>query len=179
MMKPRITPIIITAAISAVILFGGWSVYHQVAVAAPLEKAVADIEGVKSIGKPVISEEQVMIDVVLESGANVRSVYNGIEKNGSDVIGDRALKLNIKTESDEQLESLWSSVLFDIAEAMETRAYSSIPDVMKDAAAQTKGVSVTTEMDETNVYITITNEASVKYVVLPRTPIQMGVWQNA
>jgi hypothetical protein len=39
-----------------------------------------------------------------------------------------------------------------------------------------KDVKVTTEMDDTNVYITIKNTEAVKYVVLPRTPDQLEAW---
>ncbi|CAM3972953.1 hypothetical protein L1N85_04280 [Paenibacillus alkaliterrae] len=176
MMKPRVMPIIITAAISASVLFGGWAIYNQAAVAAPLEKAVKNVEGVVSSTKPVMTSDRVMIDMVLEPDANVKSIYETVQANGKDVFGDRKLELNIKAESSKQLEELWSASLFQVAEAMETKAYSDIPIAMAEAAESYKDVSVTTDMDDTNVYITIKNAESVKYVVLPRAAAQLGVW---
>jgi hypothetical protein len=31
-------------------------------------------------------------------------------------------------------------------------------------------------MDETNVYVRLTDGVNSKYIILPRTPAQMGVW---
>lgn len=176
MMKPRVVPILITAAITASVLFGGWAIYNQVAVAAPLEQVVKEIEGVVSSEKPVMGRDQVTIELVLAPNANIRNVYETIAANGKDVFGDRRLELEIKEEPSEQLDELWYASLFKVAEAMETKTYSNIPIAMKDAAKSYNDVSVTTEMDDTNVYITIKGKEAIKYVVLPRTPAQLEAW---
>lgn len=176
MMRPKVMPVLVTAAITASVLFGGWAIYNQVAVAAPLDKVVNEVDGVISSGKPVMTKENVIIDVVLDPAANVRSVYEAIEKNGSGVFGDRKLELNIETKSDKELDDIWSKALFQVAEAMETKTYSTIPAAVKEAAAGDENVNVTTEMDEDNVYITLKNGDAVKYIVLPRTPAMLEVW---
>lgn len=177
--KPRVIPIIITAAIAASLLFGGWSIYNQVAVAAPLEQAVKEIDNVVKASKPVMTREQVRIELELAPNANIRTIYETISKNGKDVFGDRELVLQFQTKPNEQLDEIWYASLFEIAEAMETKSYSDIPNAMSEAIKPYKGVTVTTEMDDKNVYITLKNEQSVKYVVLPRTPAQLEVWTNA
>lgn len=179
MRKPRVIPVVITAAITSSLLFGGWAIYNQVAVAAPLEQVVKEIEGVATSSTPVMTNDQVSIELELEPGANIRSVYENIAASGKDVFGDRKLNLDIQTEPSKQLDELWYAALFQIAEAMENQSYSDIPQAMQDAAKLYNNVTVTTEMDDTNVYITIKDEESVKYVVLPRTPAQMEVWTNA
>ncbi|WP_424766028.1 hypothetical protein [Paenibacillus sp. sgz302251] len=176
MIKPRLVPILLTAAITASVLFGGWAIYNQVAVAAPIGKVVAHINGVVSSSKPVMTRDQVTLDLVLKPEANIREIYQEIAQNGKDVFGDRKLAINIQTNSDTQLEEFWSESLFRVAEAMETKAYSDIPHAMKDAAKTHANVTVTTDMDDTNVYITMKNADAVKYVVLPRTPSQLEAW---
>ncbi|WP_054024529.1 hypothetical protein [Bacillus sp. FJAT-28004] len=176
MMKPRVIPIVITAAITASVLFGGWAIYNQVAVAAPLEKVTKGIESVVSSEKPVMDRNKVAISLELAPNANLRDVYESIAANGKDVVGERKLELNIKEKSNKQLEDLWYASMFEVAEAMERKTYSNIPDAMNEAAKSMKDVTVTTEMDETNVYITIKNNEAVKYVVLPRTPNQLEAW---
>lgn len=176
MMRPRVVPVIITAAITASVLFGGWAIYNQVVVAAPLEQVVKEVQGVVSSDKPVMNSDQVTIQLELTPDANIRDIYESIAANGKDVFGDRKLQLNIKGKSNKQLDDLWYASLFKVAEAMETKTYSSIPTAMNDAAKSMKDVKVTTEMDETNVYITIKNTEAVKYVVLPRTPGQLEAW---
>ncbi|MCA0754371.1 hypothetical protein KP806_04870 [Paenibacillus sp. N4] len=176
MMRPRVIPVLITAAITASVLFGGWAIYNQVAIAAPLDKVVNDVDGVISSGKPVMTKDNVVIDVVLDPDANVRAVYEAIAANGSGVFGDRKLELNIETKSDKQLDDIWSKALFQVAEAMETKTYSNIPGAVKEAAAGSVDVSVSTEMDDNNVYVTLKNGDTVKYIVLPRNPAMLEVW---
>ncbi|MBD2869701.1 hypothetical protein [Paenibacillus arenilitoris] len=176
MRKPRVIPVLITAAVAASLLFGGWAVYNQVAVAAPLEKVAKEAEGVASSAKPVMDDKQVTIDVVLEPDANIRDVYERIAANGKELFGGRKLNLNVKSESSKELDELWSSSLFVVAEAMETKAYSNIPAALKEAAKGYDGVTVSTEMDETNVYVTLKKADTAKYIVLPRTPAQLEVW---
>ncbi|MGM0880424.1 MAG: hypothetical protein ACQEXQ_05210 [Bacillota bacterium] len=179
MMRPRIIPVIITAAVTASIFFGGWAIYNQVAVAAPLEEAVKEIEGVVSAKKPIMDSEHVTVELELTTDANVRTIYETIAANGKDVFGDRKLELEIESKPSKQLDELWYASLFQVAEAMETKSYSDIPKAMNEAAKAYKDVTVLTEMDETNVYITIKDAVSAKYVVLPRTPVQLEVWSNA
>lgn len=175
-MKLRVLPIILTVAASAIVLFGGWLLYNQFAVDAPMQKVIKQVEGIASSDAPVIDNKRVTIKLQLDSNANLKTVYDAISKQGKDVIGDRELVLDIKNnDSSEQLDELWSSVLFDVAEAMETKTYSDIPAAMERLANENKGVNSVTEMDDTNVYITIKNESSSKYIVLPRTPVQLEV----
>ncbi|WP_138750992.1 hypothetical protein [Paenibacillus sinopodophylli] len=176
MMKPRIVPIVITAAISAGVLFGGWAIYNQVSVAAPLEQVAKEVSGVISSDKPIMNSSQVTISLELAADASLRDVYERIEANGSKVFDDRKLLLNIKQKPDKQLDEIWYAAMFDIAEAMETKTYSGIPAAMDRASKDNKNVTVATEMDETNVYITLRMQDAVKYVVLPRTSTQMEAW---
>lgn len=176
MKKPRVIPIVITAAITASVLFGGWAIYNQVAVAAPLEQVTKNVQGVVSSEKPVMDRDKIAISLELDPNANLRDVYESIAANGKDVLGERKLELNIKEKSSKQLEDIWYASMFEVAEAMETKAYSDIPDAMSSAAKSIKDVTVTTEMDEINVYITIKNNEAVKYIVLPRKPVQLEAW---
>ena len=70
-------------------------------------------------------------------------------------------------------------MLFKVAEAMENRRYADIPDAMETLTETHRGLSVDTSLDNENVYITMKQDGAVKYIVLPRTPVRMGVWPNA
>jgi len=177
--KSRIYVVLTAAALSALLLFGGWMLYNKTAIAAPLEKAIADLPDVVDYDKPIRSQDLVKVELQLTNNANVREIYHDINTNAASAIGDRKLELNIKSEQNSQLELIWQSALFPIAEAMESKAYSQIPAIMSDAAASYEQVSAVTEIDEDNVYITLKNEDSVKYIVLPRVPAQLEVWTNA
>ncbi|WP_139999498.1 hypothetical protein [Paenibacillus paridis] len=176
MLKPRVIPIIVTAAITAVVLFGGWAIYNQVAVAAPLEQVVNGVSGVASSDKPVMNRNQVDIRLSLAPDANLKDVYQSIASNGKKVFGDRTLSLAFDGDSSKQLDQLWNQSLFAVAEAMENKTYSSIPAAMNEAAKSMTNVSVTTEMDDINVYVTLKDKEAVKYVVLPRNSAQLEAW---
>jgi len=178
--KLRITPILLTVAASALILFGGWVLYNQFAVEAPLQKAVNQISGIASADAPKMDKERVALRVTLEPNANLKAVYDSINKQGKSSIGNRELQLSIdNATSSERLEKLWSTVLFTVAESMETKRYSDIPVAMDKLAQTNSGIKVVTEMDQTNVYVTIKDETSSKYVVLPRTPAMLEVSAHA
>ncbi|RIX53530.1 hypothetical protein D3P08_08805 [Paenibacillus nanensis] len=179
MRKPRILPVVITVVISAAALFGGWTLYKQVAVASPLANAVQDLPGVLHAGKPEVSQEEVRVSVELSGDANLKDVYASINEESAEVSSGRKLSLDIQTKEDPALEGIWQSALFEIAEAMENKTYSDIPKTMERVTAAHEGVEAVTEMDETNVYITIRSEKGAKYIVLPRTPNTLGVWPNA
>ncbi|MFC5650768.1 hypothetical protein ACFPYJ_16965 [Paenibacillus solisilvae] len=180
-MKIRLMPTLITVVLSASLLVGGWFIYRNVATVQPLERIVAEVPGVVQ-ANPVISNDAVTLDLTLDKDANIRNIYDRIANDGKAVIGSRELKLNIQPVANEdqtKLDDVWSSVLFDVAQAMEHRNYSDIPAAMKQMEHQFPGVKATTEMDDINVYITLKDGNSAKYMVLPRTPDQMGAWPNA
>lgn len=176
--KIRIVPVLFTAAAAALVLFGGWLLYTKVAVEGPLDKAVNEIADIASADAPVIERDRVTIQLTLAPDASLKKVYDSIHKEGKEVIGDRELQLDISnSDSSDKLERLWSALLFDVAEAMENKNYSGIPAAM-EKMAQTekgKGVQSVTEIDETNVYITLIDGEYRKYIVLPRTPVMLEV----
>lgn len=177
-MKFRMMPAVLTAVISAGVLVGGWFTYHSVAAVKPLERIVAGTPGVVE-STPVINRNTVTIDMKLDRDANLRDVYDHIATEGDSIIGGRELKLDINgTKPSKQLEDAWSTMLFDVAQAMDHREYASIPQAMNEAHAKFPAVTATSEMDDVNVYITLKDDTSVKYIVLPRTSNQMGAWPN-
>jgi hypothetical protein len=137
------------------------------------------VPGVKA-AEPVIGSDTVTVDLTLAPDASLRDVYEKIVTDGASVIGNREVKLNIREEKNgERLEEAWSSMLFKIAEAMEHRNYSEIPSVMKEAEQKFKGLQATSEIDDTNVYITLKDGDAAKHIVLPRKPETFGVWPSA
>lgn len=174
-MRLRLFPIVFTAIIAAALLLGGWSLYNSMAVQQPLNGVLNDVPGVRS-ATSTVDRSNVQITLELEKGAGLREVYQTIRSNGSNYIGNRELQLEMAQTPDEQLEELWSNVLFEIAQAMETRHYGDIPAALQQLELNEDGVSTTTEMDADNVYITLETDKSAKYIILPRVPAELGVW---
>jgi hypothetical protein len=176
-LKLRPVPFVISLVISATVLFGGWFLYHSYAMENPLHELVGNQAGVESVTTE-IGNEQVIVNLKLNQEASLREIYADILRNGGSILGDRTVKLNITNQPSPELEKLWSSLLFNIAEAMEQQQYSSIPELLDTAATQHAGLKYTAEMDETFVYIELVQGEYSKYVMLPRVPAAIGVWPN-
>ena len=174
----RIVPVILTVAISATLLFGGLALYNKLAVAAPFEQALYNIPGIDQAKKPVIADDEVNIQLRLAEDASLKDVYERIAAEGKSIIGGKTIHIETDSAPNEQLQALWNSVLFEIAEAMETRTYSNIPAALDAAAQNYEGVSVTTEMNDSYVFVTMRNGDAVQYEMLPRVPGKMGAWSN-
>ncbi|RXZ80219.1 hypothetical protein EBB07_19895 [Paenibacillaceae bacterium] len=176
-MKIRLLPTAVTMFLSAVLLFGGWFAYREMALQKPLDHLVNDLEGVES-AKPIIDNSIVRIELELQPDADLGSIYRTIASEGKNVIGSRELQLDFSRSKSDKLDQIWSTVLFDVAEAMETKTYSGIPEAMRHLEQQYSGLQVKTTMDHVNVYITMIDGQETKFIVLPRTPARLEVWPD-
>ncbi len=178
MQKIRVVPIMITAAICAVVLFGGWAIYKHTVISAPLSDVLKATPGVVHAANPKVDQEKVSISVTLDKDASLRHIYGSIMEKGKEAIGDRKVELEIEAVPNKQLDDMWYSVMFKVAEAMENKTYSQIPEAMKQVTDQT-GTTAITEMDDKNIYITMKNDDASKYIILPRESVKLGVWTHA
>ncbi|RCX23308.1 hypothetical protein DFP94_101905 [Fontibacillus phaseoli] len=177
-MKLRVGPIVASVAVSALLLFGGWFAYKQWAVESPFEHKVNQMEGVKSV-QTDITQKQAIVKLDLEPGTDFGSLVRQIETDGSKWIGSRELKLVVEDHASQELNEMWKEALFPIAQAMENKEYTGITDTLDKLSQNDSGLSAKAEMDERNVYITLTDGKASKFVILPRVPQSMGVWPNA
>ncbi|MCZ8521413.1 MULTISPECIES: hypothetical protein [Paenibacillus] len=180
-MKLRLLPVILSVLVSASLLFGGYFAYQSFAMESPLQKTVSGIKGVQLVSMELGSTEATM-EITLDKGTSLREVYHQIQNQGGTALARKDLKLKVTNPGSPRLEQWWSSALFDIAQAMETKQYAQIPATLKEKAAQDAqaggAITTSTEMDERYVYITLTDGEASKYIMLPRTAAKMGVWPN-
>ncbi|WP_159883097.1 hypothetical protein [Paenibacillus puerhi] len=178
-MKIRFLPVLLSLVITTALLFGGYFAYQSYAMESPLQKTVSQIEGVEHVSTHLTSTA-VDIQIKLDAGKSLREVYQQILNEGRQVIGSRELQLKVKEEPSAKLDEWWSLALFEVAQAMDTKQYAQIPATLQARAAadQSSGIRASSEMDDKFVYITLTDGQANKYVMLPRTPVKMGVWPN-
>lgn len=174
-MKLRIVPVVVSIVISSVVLFGGWFAYQGMAMKNPLDKVLHATPNVER-SHINIQNNAVLLELQLNPEASLRETIHYIKKEGASAIGSKELKVDVRNDSNEALDHWWSSVLFQVAQAMETRQYADIPTSLEQEAVKLDGLQVFTEMDEENVYVRLVLGEDSKYVILPRIPQQMGVW---
>lgn len=176
-MKLRLLPIIITVIVSSAVMFGGWFMYQTVAMEDPLTRDVTAIEGVKDV-RVELDRTLAVVHITLEEGAKLSDTYRSVEEASKAVLGNKEVSIEVAGDESKRLDSIWAQAMFDVAQAMETKEYSLIPERLNELGKANQGLKVTSEMDEHNVYITLSEGSSSKYVVLPRIPAMMGVWPN-
>ncbi|WP_342561776.1 hypothetical protein NST84_19250 [Paenibacillus sp. FSL R7-0345] len=180
-MKIRLVPVLLTSLLSAALLFGGWYGYRQFAVQEPLQKIVSSYEGVNE-SHISIKRNEVTLKLNLEPGTKLRELVQFVNTEGKSAIGSRTLRLDVDQNSSELLDDYWDKAMFSVAEAMESRKYTLIPaklDGLRTQSEEFKNVTATTEIDDNNVYVSLSDGKQSKFIILPRVPGTMGVWNNA
>ncbi|WP_339324345.1 hypothetical protein [Paenibacillus sp. FSL W8-0194] len=174
-MKLRPIPIALTVVISAAVLFGGWFVYRQTTMQGPLQKIVQNYKGVNN-AQFDITRNQINLKLDLKPDTNLSGLVNQITTKGKSVVGNRKLKFDFVDHSSEKLNRFWNSAMFSVAEAMDNKKYTEIPAKLEQLAKDS-GIKTQTEMDTDNVYISLSDGDSSKFIVLPRNPAKIGVWE--
>lgn len=177
-MKLRIGQTVAIAAVSAVLLFGGWFGYSQWAIEAPFQKLVKQYDGVNH-AQFNITPKEVGLKLDLEAGTDIGGLVRHIEKDGKQLLGKRSLKLEVMDHSSADLDQIWSEALFSVAQAMENKQYTEIQNTLDQLEREYDALRATAVMDDDNVYVTLTDGTASKYVILPRVPQKLGVWPNA
>ncbi|MNO60150.1 hypothetical protein D3C76_507530 [compost metagenome] len=173
-MKLRIVPIVVSLAVSALLLFGGWYAYQQWAVESPFESIVKKYEGVQQVQFD-INQTTVTAKLELTAGSNLGEIVRQMEKDGKKWIGNRELKLVVKDNAPETLNDVWEEALFPVAQAMENKQYTEITTTLDQLQEKNSSLKASADMDENNVYITLTDAQGSKFIILPRVPQKMGV----
>jgi hypothetical protein len=176
--KLRIGTIAASVAVSALLLFGGWYAYQHWVVESPFEKTVKQFDGVNSVESD-INRKQVALKLDLKPGTNLGELVKYINNDGKKWVGQRELSFEIKDQSNSDLNRAWNKVLFSIAQAMENKQYTNITTALDQLQQQDKSITAKAEMDDKNVYITLTDGKASKFIILPRIPERMGAWPNA
>lgn len=180
-MKLRLVPVLITSLLSATLLFGGFFVYRHYVVQEPLQKIVSQYDGVNN-SHISINRNEVTLKLDLEPGTKLRELVQYVSKEGKSALEGRTLKLDVEQNSSELLDEYWDKAMFSVAEAMESRKYTLIPtqlDRLKEQYPEYKDVIASTEIDDNNVYVSLSNGEESKFIILPRKPATLGVWNNA
>ncbi|MFC7682064.1 hypothetical protein [Paenibacillus sp. GCM10028914] len=177
-MKLRIVPIVLTVVISASMLFGGWYLYRQMALKNPLANVVSEYDGVK--GSQIdIKQDTVTLKLDLKPETDLRGLVEHINKEGKSIVGKKTLKLEVEDHSSEELNKWWDAAMLSVAEAMDTKQYTNIQSSLEQLAENSPQLKATAQIDDENVYVSLSDGKSGKFIILPRQPGKLEVWNHA
>lgn len=178
MKKIRVVPLLLTMVISAGVLFGGYTFVRAQWMEKPLATALSNIEHVEH-AEVAWSPSELKVQLTLESPSKLAAIMEQVYKLAGKEAKSRDIQVNIMNQAtNEHLEQFWSTALFSVAEAMSHQRYGDIPARLQDLMKQDPTVQVDTAMDERNIYISLTDKAGFKSIVLPLQGSRMGVWPN-
>lgn len=69
--------------------------------------------------------------------------------------------------------------MLSVAEAMDNKQYTDIQSSLEQLAAQSPNLKAKATIDDTNVYVSLSDGKSGKFIILPRQPGKMEVWNHA
>lgn len=178
-MKIRLKPLVVTLVVSMTVLIGGWFLYQNVAIQSPVEQIAKEVSDVTA-AKANVTNDKIQLSIQVQPDANIRQIVERIQKESKSTLDHKKLEIVVSNPSSEALDDWWSTALFAVAQAMENKQYTDIPKALEQASASMNQdqFKATAEMDEHNVYISLTDGKASKYIILPLQGESVGVWPN-
>jgi|HigsolmetaAR203D_1030402.scaffolds.fasta_scaffold00726_19 hypothetical protein len=171
-MKLRVLPILMSFIGASAILFGGWFVYHSMALETPLAEKMTSLPGVRQADLDM-DNDRITVTLRLDRDADLRRIMADIRESVGSKLDRRELIVKVDHPRSEMLEQWWSQVLFEVAEAMENREYTAVPAALERHLADLPGLEIHTSIDDEYVYVRLVHGADSKFVMLPRVPAQL------
>ncbi len=160
-------PIFVSLIVSTVILFGGWYLYQDYFVEKPIKDYVASLEGVQ-IEDIVIQREQISVEISFSDAGAFLIHYSNIYEKVKQYARGKQVDLRLPAGS-EDLKEIWNEGYFTLAEILEHRQYSRIPDFMDSLKEQYGLDKAEAKLDQHYLYIVIEKNDQISYRVMPRS----------
>ncbi|GGO04210.1 heavy-metal-associated domain-containing protein [Saccharibacillus kuerlensis] len=173
-MKIRMLPVVITAALSLVLLLGGWFLYRQTALERPVEQILSQYPGVNS-AQVNITQNQALLKLDLQSNVDLRGMIAELRKEQGQMFKKRSIVLDIADHSTPDIDALWKEASFSVAEAMASKRYTMIPDTLSKIQSENDEYTISSDMDNHYIYVALssaTDKKANKYIILPLTAAQ-------
>jgi hypothetical protein len=175
-MKIRLLPMFFTVFISSALLFGGWYTYHSFMLEDPILREISKLDAVSDISLQV-KQKTANVQITLKQGTSLQKSYHHISKIIHAKLKNHDVSIEFEDNSNEKLDAWWSLALFDVAQAMDTKNYTKIPQRLGEMA-DAQQIDVRTELDNNNLYISLNDGSYQKYIILARDPKMMEVWNH-
>ncbi len=173
-LKIRMLPVVITAALSLVLLLGGWFLYRQTALERPVEQILSQYPGVNS-AQVNITQNQALLKLDLQSNVDLRGMIAELRKEQGQMFKKRSIVLDIADHSTPDIDALWKEASFSVAEAMASKRYTMIPDTLSKIQSENDEYTISSDMDNHYIYVALssaTDKKANKYIILPLTAAQ-------
>lgn len=175
-MKPVIIAFISCLMLCTVIWFG----YRYFGIEKPIDAQLQSANYSYSKVDISNSEQMVDIDVNLKDGATLQAAISELQS----IINDSkfmsyTINYHIQSSSSEELDEVWSSSLFTMADIMANKNFALIPDYLEQLMNNKTDLQAVSAIDGDYIYITLMKDQAVKHIILPLEAAAMEVWSYA
>ncbi|HIW34549.1 MAG TPA: hypothetical protein IAA29_17375 [Candidatus Paenibacillus intestinavium] len=176
----KLKPMIIAFIVTIIVVVTGGFTYQYVAQQKPLENQLKQAQ-FSEVTLPIVEDgDRVFIEIAPLPNVTLEEAVHEIEL----IMSQHSYKSNLVTisltkQEQRELDSLWDTQLFNVAEVMSLQQYSKLPSLMNSLEQQNIGFEANATIDDNYVYITIRKDMQVKHILLPIHNQEMEVWRNA
>ncbi len=149
----------------------GQFLWHNYAVAQPLDKVLQDVDGVEKITwqDSRRQNEPVNIFVTLDHPANLQKTYMEISERAARVLGRQPFRVVIRDHRTPELEQLFYDVHYYFQEAITNGNFSLMADKVREKA-RSQGAEANIYVDGQYIYVQLTRQNDSFYTLIPRMP---------
>ncbi len=165
MSRIRIVPILVIMSIALSVLFGGWELYRQFGLVAPLEQQLADNKAVSGVESVVKGQER-EIQITLNKVDDLQDTYVGIEQTVQESLGKQAA-IKLVDKRQEELKDTYQSIQPILYAGM---AKGDFPKMINDVNKQATKAGLTAKVSMNDQFIFVQLEKAADqylYEVLP------------
>jgi len=167
MTRIRFVPILVTAIVTLLVLFGGWEYYQKFNVVDPLTQQLNKIHGVKSSN--VVAGTPNVVSVTLGNVPDLQTTYKNIEQMAQTSLHG-SLQIRISGTPDARLKQEYEDIMPTVMQGMANGNYSEmIQGVTK--MTQQAGITSHVTMDSQDIFLQMSDGSKNLYSVIPlKTP---------
>jgi hypothetical protein len=161
--------IVLSLVLTAAFLFCGQALWHNYAVAKPLDKTLQEINGVEQVTlhKKSKLDDTVTIDVTLKNAANFATTYKQISDTAKQILGQNQVQIKINDHRTPDLEQLYYDVHFYLQEAIATGSFALMNERIQQTATE-HGAAANIYVNTDTIYVKLAKGEAELYMLIPR-----------
>jgi hypothetical protein len=152
--------------LTAAFLFYGQALWHNYAVAKPLDKALLEVNGVEKVTWHK-KDDVTTIEVTLNHANNFATTYTQITTAAKQIAGQNQVQIKINDHRTPELEQLYYDIHYYLQEAITTGSFAAMQEHVQQKVAE-QGATANIYVDTDSVYVKIAKGETELYTIIPR-----------
>lgn len=168
MISLRFWPTLISFIGTSLLLGAAHLTFQHYAYNVPIERSLSHLSGIESYNYQV-GNNTIVIQAKFNPDASIKDIYAKINEDLSSVVRGRRLYVKPTNAADESLNAYWNSVSLRVTQAIDSKNYSDVPELLQ-GIPQDGSIHTGAEVDDRYIYITLSNSSNVKFIQFVRNP---------